>query len=161
MRTPVALALAACTLAASLATSVSAREVAYDFVVCNHTRHTPLDAGPEGVAFGVEQWGIVASSTTPEFENATTHCVGTMRVVGGKPSGKGMCKWFSAAGDTALGEFEVPPSGENRWTWLWGTGAWKGVTGTNSQFKSLGSGKPAAPGTSQSCRRDWGSYTLP
>lgn len=148
-------------LATVVAVPAAAREVPYDFVVCNHSLNTPLEAGPDLVAFGVEQWGIVASSTTPEFENATTHCVGYLRIVGGKPSGKGMCKWFTSAGDTSVGEWEIPANGDGRWTWLAGTGAFKGVSGTNSQFKGLGMGKPAAPGTSQSCRRDWGTYTLP
>ena len=157
----ITLSHAACVLAAMAAAPAAAREIPYDFVVCNHAVHTPLEAGPDVVAFGVEQWGIVASSTTPEFENATTHCVGFMRIVGGKPSGKGMCKWFAASGDTSLGEWEISAGGDNRWTWISGTGAFKGVSGTQSRFKALGMGKPAAPGTSQSCRRDWGSYTLP
>lgn len=136
------------------------RDVSYDFVVCSHSRQTLLEANADIVAFGVEQWGIVSGSTTKEWENATTRCVGALRLVAGKPVGKGMCKWFSAAGDTAVGEWEYPATGEPSWTWLTGTGGLKGITGSGT-FKSVASGKPAEAGTSQSCRRDWGKYSLP
>jgi len=46
------------------------------------------------------------------------------------------------------------------WTWLAGTGKFKGIQGGGS-FKQLFNGKPVEPGTTQGCRRDWGKYTLP
>ena len=67
-----------------------------------------LEASPEFVAFGVESWGIVASSTIKEWEGATTHCVGYVRVAAGKPIARGVCKWFDTAGNTASGEFDMP-----------------------------------------------------
>lgn len=137
------------------------RDVDYDFVVCTHGRSTVLDPGPDVVALGSELWGIVASSTTKEFEKATTHCLGYMRIIGGKPVGKGVCKWANPAGDTAVGEYEYPEVGENNWKFLGGTGAWKGVSSKVAKFASLGNGKPIEPGTWQGCRRDWGTYTVP
>jgi hypothetical protein len=142
-------------------TTAWSRDVDYDFVVCSQSKQTLLEASPELVALGVESWGVVASSTTKEFEKATTHCVGYMRVVAGKPVGKGMCKWFNMAGDTGIGEWEMPESGENSWRWLAGTGGLKGISSVKSSFASLGNGKPVEPGTSQGCRRDWGIYRLP
>ena len=137
-----------------------ATDVSYDFVACTHARRTMLEGSAELTAFGMEQWGIVSSSTTKEWENATTHCVGSLRVMAGKPVGKGLCKWFTATGDTGVGEFECPPSGEPAWTWLVGTGKLKGITGSGT-FRPVSTGNPAEPGTTQGCRRDWGKYTLP
>lgn len=118
-----------------------------------------LEASPEFVAFGVESWGVVASSTNKDWERATTHCVGYVRVTAGKPSAKGVCKWFDAAGNTASGEFDSSASGENRFTWLVGTGKFKGIAGAGS-YQYLSQGE-AQPGTSQDCRRDWGKYSTP
>ena len=139
----------------------SAAEFSYDFVACTHGTSKMLESGPELVAFGSEGWGIVASSTTKEMENATQHCVGYLRMVGGKAVGKGLCKWFLTSGDTAIGEWDMPESGQNSFRWLAGTGGMKGITTVTSSFAWTGRGKPAEPGTAQSCRHDWGRYALP
>lgn len=145
--------------ALSLAPAWSA-EFSYDFVACTHGTQRMLESGPEMVALGSESWGIVASSTTKDWENATTRCVGYLRIVGGKPVGKGVCRWVQATGDTALGEWEMPAAGENTWTWLGGTGKLAGIRGGGT-FQTVTRAKAAEPGTGQSCRRDWGKYTLP
>lgn len=155
-RAQMVLALAA-TLAAMPAWSA---EFSYDFVACTHGNTTMLAGGPDLVAFGSESWGIVASSTTKEWESATTRCLGYVRVVGGKPVGKGVCKWVHPTGDTAVGEWEMPASGENTFTWLVGTGKLKGIQGGGS-FQTISKAKPVEAGTGQSCRHDWGKYTLP
>jgi hypothetical protein len=136
-----------------------AAEASYDFVACTHSRQIMLEATNDFVAFGVESWGVVASSTTKEWENASTRCTGYMRVAAGKPYGKGVCKWVQASGDTAVGEFEFSPV-EAKWTWLTGTGKLAGITGGGT-FKQLTSAKPADAGTSQACRRDWGKFIVP
>lgn len=145
---------------AALAPAAWAADAAYDFVACTHTKRTMLEANADVVAFGVESWGIVATTTTKEWEGATTHCVGYMRVMAGKPVGKGVCKWVFGAGDSAVGEFEVPATGENRFSWLAGTGKMKGIVGGGT-FQFVAAGKPIEPGTVQDCRRDWGRYTMP
>ena len=147
-------------ITAALALPASAADTSYDFTVCTHGQHTMVEASADLVALGIENWGVVAASTTKDWEGATTHCTGYVRVMGGKPVGKGVCKWFLAAGETAVGEFEYPPAGEPSFTWLAGTGRLKGLTGSGS-FRELFDGKPAAPGTAQGCRRDWGRYSTP
>jgi len=119
-----------------------------------------LEASPDIVAYNAESWGVVSSTTTKDFEGATTHCYGYARVIAGKQVGKGVCKWFDASGNTALGEYDIPPSGNNSFTWLVGTGKFKGITGGGT-FATVFSGKPSDAGTSQGCRHDWGKMTLP
>ena len=138
-----------------------ARDVDYDFVVCNHGRGVMLEASADIVGMGTESWGIVATSTTKDWENATTHCVGYLRIMAGKRVGKGLCKWFFMSGDTAIGEWEIPESGQNSFRWLSGTGGLKGITTATSNFTTVGQGKPADQGTGQDCRRDWGRFALP
>lgn len=157
MRTHWSIWTAAALLAAGPA--ALAAEVSYDFVACTHSRRIPLEQVDGFAAYGLETWGTVASSKSPQWEGATTRCVGYVRETGGAPYGKGTCKWFTVAGDTAVGEFEFDKSGA-RFTWLNGTGRLKGVEGGGS-FQFVSQGRPAEPGTSQGCRRDWGSYKVP
>jgi hypothetical protein len=152
------LALAAAALTALPA--AWAADHAYDFVACTHGRRIALEATADIQAFGIESWGVVASSTTKEWEGASTRCVGYLRMIGGKPVGKGVCKWVMASGDTGVGEFEYPPNGAPTWNWLTGTGRLKGIGGGGT-FQQVIGGAPIDPGTGQSCRRDWGTYTLP
>lgn len=146
-------------LSALTALPAPCAEMAYDLVACGHSRHTVVEAGADIVALGVDNWSVVTSSTTKEWEGATTHCVGYVRVVADKPVGKGVCKWFQAGGDTAVGEFEYPPAGEPVFTWLAGAGKFNGIKGGGS-FRELFSGRSTEPGTAQGCRRDWDKYVL-
>jgi hypothetical protein len=142
-----------------LAQGAFAAESAYDFVVCTHGKRTMLESNSDYTVFGTEGWGAVASSTTKDWENASTHCTGYMRVVAGKPYGKGVCKWTEAGGDSAIGEYEFSHTGAN-WTWLSGTGRLKGISGGGT-FKEVFTARPVDPATSQGCRRDWGKFILP
>jgi hypothetical protein len=136
-----------------------AGEAAYDFIACTHGKRTMLESNSEFTAYATEGWGVVASSTTKDWENASTHCTGYVRVVAGKPVGKGVCKWTEAGGDSGIGEYEFSTAGAT-WTWLSGTGKLKGISGGGT-FKEVFSARTVDPGTAQGCRRDWGKYTLP
>lgn len=140
--------------------AASAAESAYDFTVCTHSRYIPLEANADIVSFGVENWGVVSSSTTKAWENASTHCVGYIRILGGKLTGKGTCRWLDAGGDSAVGEWEYPSAGDPAWTWLSGTGKFKGISGGGT-FKELFNAPSSTAGTGQGCRRDWGRMNLP
>lgn len=145
---------------AALAPRAFGAETAYDFVACGNSKITMLEARADLTAFGVELLGIVATSTTKEMENMTQHCLGTMRVVDGKQTGKGMCKWTDPAGNTFVGEWEMNATGEGTWVFLSGTGKFKGIKGGGS-FQYLSKARPIVEGTAQSCRRDRGAFTLP
>ncbi len=146
-------------LGLSGATALAA-ETPYDFTVCTTSKRIPLEANADIVAIGVENWGVVTSSTTKLFEQASTHCVGYLRIMGGRPVGKGTCKWSFVGGDTGVGEWEYPPNGEPVWNWLAGTGKLKGITGRGT-FKEVFSAPSSDPAMSNGCRRDWGTANLP
>lgn len=157
-------AMRVCAITAAVACAAvgaAAADFNYDFTVCTTGRRIPVEATPDVVAFGIESWGVVASSTTKEWERATTHCAGYLRVVGGKLVGKGTCKWTEAGGDSAVGEWEYPATGEPAWVWLGGTGKLKGITGGGTFRELFSAAKTADPAVSHGCRRDWGKYSLP
>lgn len=160
MRTRTALLAAAAVM--SLVPLARAAEYPYDFVVCTTGKHSPvLQADASIYATGIENWGVVASSTTPTFEKASTHCTGFIRVMNNQVVGKGVCKWTDTAGDSAIVEFEYPDGGgEPRSKWLTGTGKFKGIGGGGT-FREQFSAKSADPAMTGGCRRDWGKYTLP
>lgn len=135
-------------------------DTAYDFTACTTGKRIAVEANADIVAFGLESWGVVASSSTSFWEKASTHCVGYIRVANGKPIGKGTCKWTESGGDTAVGEWEYPSTGDPVWTWLSGTGKLKGISG-GGNFRELFSAKPTDPAVTGGCRRDWGKYSLP
>ena len=137
-----------------------AAESGVDFVKCNSVKLTPINVGGDVTAMGSEGLGIVASSSSKDFENSTTHCVGFFRVIGGKRGGRGMCKFLDPAGNTVLAEWEILGAGEGTWEFLAGTGKFKGVGGSG-QWKVFTAAKPSAEGTSQACERYTGKYTLP
>jgi hypothetical protein len=71
-----------------------------------------------------------------------------------------MCRFTETTGDTVTGEATVVPDQPNAWTFLAGTGKWKGVQGTGTwQYASRS--KPAADGTVGICLQHSGTYTLP
>lgn len=143
----------------ALAQGAFAAEAAYDFIACTHGKRTMLESNPEFTAYATEAWGVVASSTTKVWENASTHCMGYQRVIAGKPYGKGVCKWTEAGGDSAIGEFEYSNTSAV-WTWLSGNGKLKGISGGGT-FQEVFNAKQVDPATGQGCRRDWGKFILP
>jgi hypothetical protein len=143
-----------------IAPATWAAESEVDFVKCSSAKTTSLNVGGDVTAIGMENWGIVASGASKEFENSSTHCVGFFRIIGGKRAGRGMCKMLDPAGDTVLGEFEILGPGAGSWEFVAGTGKFKGIAGSG-QWKVYTTAKPSAEGTSQFCERYTGKYTLP
>jgi hypothetical protein len=140
--------------------SLGANEKSYDFVACGHAKRTIVEMNHQFVGYGLESWGVVANSTTKDWENASSHCTGYMRVFGGKTSGGGICQWTIPGGDTAVGEFDLGPTGEARWTWLSGTGRLMGIQGSGT-LKEISSASVSDPATTwQGCRRETGKYAI-
>lgn len=147
-------------LAALAQASSGAVERTYDFVACSHAKRTIVEMNHTFVGYGIESWGLVANSTTKDWENASSHCTGYVRTAAGKTTSKGICQWTIPGGDTAVGEFEYPAGGEPTWTWLGGTGKLWGIQGSGT-LRDLTSAVASDPTTWQGCRRESGKYALP
>ena len=156
----------ACTSFAALtlggiAPGANATEAEYRGQWCGHFKSTVLESNSEVTTLVTEGWGIETPPyTNPLFTNATLHCAGYTRVLGGKRFQMGSCRWMDGSGDSFVGEYEDQPDMPGKWTFLGGTGKWKGIQGTGT-YKTVAYGKPAAPETAQICRVHSGKYTLP
>jgi len=138
-----------------------AAESQYSGTFCGHSKATVLQAGPELTLLTSEAWAIqTPESSFKPWANATVHCVGYRRVIQGKATAIGACRWTDSAGDTFTGEYRDVPGEPGLWTFLGGTGKWQGIQGTGT-YKLAGIGKPAPDGSTQYCIDHHGTYTLP
>ncbi len=108
---------------AALVPTAWAAEAEYSGIFCAHVKRTVLESSPDLTVFMTESWGIsTPGSTTKAWENSTVHCLSYVRVMGGKRSAKGSCRWTDTTGDTFIGEFEDVPDKPGAWTFMGGTG---------------------------------------
>jgi hypothetical protein len=78
----------------------------------------------------------------------------------GKFSQNGACQYTGPDGQTFIGEYAVGPDKPPTWTFIGGTGKWKGISGGGA-YKTTVMGKPFADGSGTICLSHQGKYTLP
>jgi len=153
-------------MAASAAFAAQAAETAYSGTFCGHTKTTMLQANSDATVFQFESWNIqTPDSGFKPWENASNHCIAYYRITQGKATAIGSCLWTDSDGDTFIGELSQAPDRANVWTFLAGTGKWKGITGGGT-WQRVAAGKNGADGSgagciSHSCISHSGKYTLP
>ncbi len=141
--------------------TAQAAETEYRLTACAHATSITLETGADLTVFSNEFWYIVVPPATPKvFENNTAHCVAYNRIMQGKVTDMGSCRWTDPAGDTFIGEYVDAPDKPGAWTFLSGTGKWKGVSGGGT-YQPVAMGKPAADGSIEFCSLITGKYTLP
>lgn len=147
--------------AAALAAPALAGETEYGGTFCGRFVSTMLQGGPEIAAFNVESWGIeTPDSTFRPWAGATNHCAVNVLVLGGKATERGQCVWTDADGDTFIGSFLGEADKPGAWTFLGGTGKWKGVSGGGT-YQHVSASRPRADGTGENCTTHSGKYMLP
>ena len=153
------LSLGAAALLAVSATAIGA-ETEYSGTVCGFSKMTMLQASPEVTVFTDESWGMqTPDSTFKPWANGTVHCAQYHKVLQGKETTLGSCQWTDNTGDTFIGESTQAADTPGVWTFLGGTGKWKGVSGGGT-FKVVSLGKPGPDGINF-CFTHTGKYTLP
>ena len=131
----------------------------YDLTNCSSATITPIATGQDLTAFVVDAKGIARSSADKKaFDNNSFHCVTLVKMSGGQRSGHGICRFLDPDGDAVVGEQVLGPTDGN-WTFLEGTGKWKGIKG-GGKFSTITSAKPIVAGTGQGCGRATGSYEI-
>jgi len=144
-----------------IAPTLWAAETEYSGSFCAHAKRTVLESNADVTIYLQEYWGISTPASAPKpLENATVHCIQYVRNMNGKHTAKGACVWVDSTGDTFTGETEDVPDQPGVWTFLTGTGKWKGIKGVGT-YKTVSSGKPAQDGTILFCVERSGKYTLP
>ena len=141
--------------------TVGAAETEYSGTWCASAKRTVLESNPDVTVTMIDSLGIqTPNSTFKPWENATVHCMGYYRSMQGKLTQKGACRWTDATGDTFTGEYEGTPDKPPVWTFLAGTGKWKGIKGSGT-YRYVTAAKPADSGTLQLCIEHSGKYELP
>jgi hypothetical protein len=155
------MAAAALAGASALALAAQAAETEYKFTACGHVKSALLTAGPDLTTYTFEAWFTpTPDNPVKALQGATYKCVGYTRVMKGEANGTGSCLWTDTGGDTVVGEFKEVPGTAPTWTFLSGTGKWKGISGDGT-YKELSMSKPAADGTVEVCLEETGKWMLP
>lgn len=132
----------------------------YDLTNCFSGETTMLVASQELVVFSYDLKGICRSNNDDKlFDNSSFQCVGISRVVAGKPTGQGICKFLDKDGDFLVGESNTTGA-EGMWKVIYGTGKFKGMAASGKNMYITNS-KPIIEGTFQNCNRATGNYELP
>lgn len=127
---------------------------------CGHAKVTPIVVGPALSAYTSEVWAIETAGSVPKaLEGDAVHCVGYTRIEKGKHTGRSACRFTDPQGDWFVGEATRAPGEPNVWTFLAGSGKWKGIQGSGT-FKIVSQTKPRA-GSLELCLRHSGTFTVP
>jgi hypothetical protein len=104
----------------------------------------------------VDVKGIIKDNLESKvFDNLTFHCVGFIKVIGGKRTTTELCKYMDPSGD-----FFIVEAHDRNGKFIHGTGKWKGITG-GWAANPFTRGKPIIPDTLQGCAKLIGSFELP
>jgi hypothetical protein len=134
-------------------------ETPYDITNCYYGNSTNLYNEEELKIFTIDVRGIARSNNENKvFDNCSFHSVQIIQILNGQMKRSGHSKFLDPDGDY----FFVEVSGGKDATvkFLYGTGKWKGITGTG-KFESVARGKSMEPGTFHGCVRNTGTFELP
>jgi hypothetical protein len=137
---------------------VAQAETPYDITPCSSGTITMLSQSKELTLLSVDTKGIARSNHENKvFDNCSFHSTQIIQIMNGKWKRSGHSKFMDPDGDY----FFVEVSGEKSAVvkFLYGTGKWKGITGTG-KFERLARGKAIEPGTFQGCVRNTGTFEL-
>jgi len=110
-----------------------------------------------------EVWGIATSNNENKaFENMTSYCLAMRKFVAGRPQ-KSLTysKFTDKDGDFFVVETIGSEAAESDWTFLQGTGKWKGITGGGKSWFTIRMVKGGTPGTFHGRVRLTGTFELP
>ena len=134
-------------------------ETPYDITNCYYGTSTALYRSKELTILSVDIKGIARSNHENKvFDNCSFHTVQVLQIMNGKLKRSGYTKFMDLDGDYFFVEISGGKSATVKF--LYGTGKWKGITGTG-KFESIARGKPIMPGTYQGCARNTGTFELP
>lgn len=146
---------------AGFAAAAWAADMQYGGEWCGHSKSNRLIHSPGLSVWTGEQWGIeTAESKTDPWRLFNVHCVSFSEVVKGKYHNESSCTFTDPDGDTITGGATSGPGQPNVWTFLAGTGKWKGIQG-HGTFKVMPTHKHFPDGSGAFCLEHHGTYTLP
>jgi hypothetical protein len=143
---------------------VAQAETPFDITSCLTGPATVLSSSKELVILSVELKGIIMSNHENKvFDNFISHFVGVSRIMSGQVDARGYSKLTDLDGSFIITETTTfGPIGKTTWKWkfLYGTGKWKGITGSAS-VHPITSRRSLVEGTWRGCYKATGTFELP
>ena len=138
---------------------VAQAETPYDITPCSSGTITMLSKSKELTILSIDLKGIARSNHENKvFDNCSFNSVQIIQIMNGKWKRSGHTKFMDPDGDYFFVEVSGGRAAAVRF--LYGTGKWKGITGTG-KFERIARGKSMEPGTFQGCVRNTGTFELP
>lgn len=150
-------------LAALLGSGVAYAQQAIEHTTCRAGTITVLAQADKMIVWSLDHRGVTQASDASEpFHGATQRCIGVVANVEGKMSANGWCRNVDPkTGDWTLVEWTGSDKpGVGTWSFRYGSGKWKGVTGGGT-YEPLGPTRPVDAGTYQNCVHIKGTMKLP
>jgi hypothetical protein len=155
--------LAIAAIGTFLGTGMAHAQQAFEHTTCRSGTVTVIAQAEKMIVWSLDHRGVnVSSDTARLFDGFTQRCTGVVANIEGKASGNGWCRNVDPkTGDWTLVDWTASDKpGSGTYTFRYGTGKWKGVTGGGT-YESLGQTKPADAGTYQNCVRIKGTLSVP
>lgn len=141
-----------CTLFATLMSTAYAQQT-YENTNCRAGTITVLAQADDMIVYALDQRGVnISAEPGNPFGDSAQRCIGMVASIGGKAIGNGWCRNVDPkTGDWYVVDWKASDKpGSGTYTFRYGTGKWKGVTGDGT-YEFLAPTKPADPGTYQNC----------
>jgi len=153
-----------CTVLASLLGSAAAHaQQSHEYMTCRAGTVSVLAQADKMIVWTLDHHGVSTSDDPKSpFHGFTQRCVGVVGNIEGAAAANGWCKNV----DPSTGDWTVVDwtgsgkPGHGTWSFRYGSGKWKGVTGGGT-YEPIGPTKPVTPGTYQNCVRIKGTMKLP
>lgn len=132
----------------------------FDYIACWTNTSATVSFSKNHSATTYELVGIIKSNIPGDlFDNTTFRCIGHSTNFEGKQTNSNVCESVDPGGDKRLSQFVLAEDGVTRRIQVAGTGKFDGMT---QETKVSGNtvGPVVKPGTTQSCNRQTGTYTL-
>lgn len=153
-----------CSVAAALlGAGVAYAQQSYDQMTCRAGTMTVLAKSDDMVVWSLDHRGVTQSMEAKgPFDGSTQRCIGVVASIAGKVSANGWCRNVDAkTGDMTLVDWVASDKpGAGTFTFRYGTGKWKGITGGGT-YAPVGPTRPVDEGTYQNCVRIKGTMTVP
>jgi len=131
----------------------------FDTTYCASSTMTTVSASEGLIVLSLDTKGIAWSNHENKvFDNMTFHCVAVGKIMAGKPTGTGYCKYMDPDGDFIVWELSIDVPIDTLKA-LQGTGKWKGIK-AEGKAVLITKAKSITPDTRQVCRKFTGTFEL-
>jgi len=151
------------TVAVILGLGAAYAQQTFESTACRAGTMTVLAKAEDMIVWSVDLRGVIrGNAPNNPFDGNTQRCVGVVANIAGKTSANGWCKNVGPKNDDwyVLDWVASDKPGHGTFTYRYGAGKWKGITGGGS-YEPAGQTTPVEPGTFQNCVNVKGTAKIP